>query len=227
MLRTDVKMKLEMMRNDVMRELGELQWYHKEDLGGVVSSMQKQQRDAKLHYESKMESFRTQLEQEYSSATERLTSVHELEKQQLKLDHQSDKEEAVNRLKSELVEEQMAHRSLRDTHTVHREGSERELAQYQAELATHRKELDEARLAHTEAKLEAAAHHGEEDDRHLVRRRLPHLHQAPRPREDALCGENDEHVRLVHALVEERAQVDQVVGVEVRGSARHAPQKVG
>jgi hypothetical protein len=63
-LRTEVKMKREMMKNDVLRELGELQWYHKEDLGGVVATMQKQSRESKALYEQKMGNFREQLEME-------------------------------------------------------------------------------------------------------------------------------------------------------------------
>jgi hypothetical protein len=55
---------MEMMKNDVLRELGELQWYHKEDLGGVVATMQKQSRESKALYEQKMGNFREQLEME-------------------------------------------------------------------------------------------------------------------------------------------------------------------
>eukprot|EP00964_Phaeocystis_antarctica_P021200 scaffold11744_cov82-Phaeocystis_antarctica.AAC.1 len=44
-----------------------------------------------------------------------------------------------------------------------------------------------------------AANHWEEHDGNLIQCRLPHFQQAPRPRQDALGGENDEDVRLVNA----------------------------
>eukprot|EP00964_Phaeocystis_antarctica_P046773 scaffold27049_cov64-Phaeocystis_antarctica.AAC.1 len=44
-----------------------------------------------------------------------------------------------------------------------------------------------------------ATNHREEHNGNLIQCRLPHLQQAPRPRQDALRGEDDEDVRLVNA----------------------------
>eukprot|EP00964_Phaeocystis_antarctica_P012765 scaffold7010_cov68-Phaeocystis_antarctica.AAC.3 len=44
-----------------------------------------------------------------------------------------------------------------------------------------------------------AANHREEHDGNLIQCRLPHLQQAPWPRQDALRGEDDESIRLVNA----------------------------
>ena len=66
-----------------------------------------------------------------------------------------------------------------------------------------------------------SAHHWKEHDRDALYRRLPHFHQAPWPRENALGREDEEHVGLVHAPCEERAQINQVSRVEVSVAARH------
>jgi chromosome segregation ATPase len=153
-LRTEVQMKLEMMKNDVLRELGELQWYHKEDIGRVVGSLQSQSRTTKQIYEDKMDRFREQLEEEYAQATERLKTVHQLEKDQLRLDLTAERDEHIGKLKPELLEAQSAHRSA----LQHREHSERQLEVMQQQHASTKRELDESRLAHTETKLDVASH---------------------------------------------------------------------
>ena len=153
-LRTEVQMKLEMMKNDVLRELGELQWYHKEDIGRVVGSLQSQSRATKQIYEDKMDRFREQLEEEYAQATERLKTVHQLEKDQLRVDLAAERDGHIGQLKPELLEAQSAHR----TALQHKEHSERQLALLQEQHASAKRELDESRLAHTETKLDVASH---------------------------------------------------------------------
>jgi chromosome segregation ATPase len=153
-LRTEVQMKLEMMKNDVLRELGELQWYHKEDIGRVVGSLQAQSRTTKQIYEDKMDRFREQLEEEYAQATERLKTVHQLEKDQLRLDLAAERDEHIGKLRPELLEAQSAHRSA----LQHKEHSERQLVVLQEQHALAKRELDDSRLAHTETKLDVASH---------------------------------------------------------------------
>ena len=160
-LRTEVKMKLEMMKNDVLRELGELQWHHKEDITKVVGSLQSQSRTTKQIYEDKMDRFREQLEQEYGQATERLKGMHELEIKQLRVDLSAERDETLGRLKPELMEAQSSLRQAQTAAQSQREAAERQTASLQQELAVARRELDEARLAHTEAKLEGASQRSE------------------------------------------------------------------
>jgi chromosome segregation ATPase len=157
-LRTEVQMKLEMMKNDVLRELGELQWYHKEDIGRVVGSLQSQSRTTKQIYEDKMDRFREQLEEEYAQATERLKTVHQLEKDQLRVDLTAERDEQVGKLKPELLEAQSANRTAQASAQQQKEQGDRQISELQAQIAVAKRDLDESRLAHTEAKLEVASH---------------------------------------------------------------------
>ena len=77
-----------------------------------------------------------------------------------------------------------------------------------------------------EVKLHRAGRHGQQHDGYALLDRLVHLEEAPRAREHALGGEEDEDVGLVHAVAEERAQVRQVVRVEEDGRAEHACEHV-
>ena len=59
----------------------------------------------------------------------------------------------------------------------------------------------------------SAVHHREEHDRHTLYCRLPHLHQTPRPRKDALGCKDEEHISLVDALIEKRAKINLGLGL--------------
>ena len=160
-LRTEVQMKLEMMKNDVLRELGELQWYHKEDVSRVVGSLQSQSRTTKQIYEDKMDRFREQLEAEYAQAVERLKTVHHLEKEQLRVDMTAEKDEHIGKLKPELLEAQSRARTAQATAQQHKEHGETQIVTLQTQLSNVKRELDESRLAHTEANLEGTRNNDE------------------------------------------------------------------
>ena len=57
-LQTEVKHKMTMLMNDTMRDVGELQWHHKEDIGKLADSMTGKSASMHKLYEGNMESFR-------------------------------------------------------------------------------------------------------------------------------------------------------------------------
>ena len=69
----------------------------------------------------------------------------------------------------------------------------------------HARRVAAMHLAHKIAEQRAriiqgptAVHHREEHNRHLCHCRLPHLHQAPGPRQDALRCEDNNDIRLMN-----------------------------
>ena len=110
-LQTEATHKLEMLKNDTMRDVGELQWHHKEDIGKIADSMSGKNYSLKKLYEDNMERFRQQIESEYDQTSERMHHLHQMELQQLRTELSTEKESELNTIRPVLEEERAKHTS--------------------------------------------------------------------------------------------------------------------
>eukprot|EP00964_Phaeocystis_antarctica_P046777 scaffold27050_cov68-Phaeocystis_antarctica.AAC.1 len=96
--------------------------------------------------------------------------------------------------------------NVRKQHVLHLAYVSDALRSYVSHHLSHARGVAGLHLTHEVAQQRAcivrspvAANHREEHDGNLIQCRLPHLQQAPGSRQDALCGEDDEDIRLVDA----------------------------